>query len=177
MALGLLVFVAIVVAVVWFAAAYNQLVAAQQRVTQAWANIDLLLRQRHDELPRLVELCERHARFDHERLLEARAAIFGARHAQDPDALGRAENDLRAELAKLFALTPANAELAADQMFAALRQRIAALDADIAARREIYNAAVEENNAAIRRFPGRIVAVIGGFRASSPLRFETTAAD
>jgi hypothetical protein len=95
---GLLTFLGICLAAVWLIVAYNQVVSLRQRVTKDWAELDRLLRQRHDELSQLGELCARHLERERpalDRLAEARSAVFGARHAQDAAALGREEGDLR----------------------------------------------------------------------------------
>jgi LemA protein len=172
---GLVVFGTIVAAVIWFVTAYNNLVTAAQRADQAWGNIDALLRQRHDEIPKLIDLCQRHLKYEQatfDRVLEARSEIFGARQTQDTAVLGRAENVLRSELTHLLGLAAANTELNADPALAALQQRLATLENGIAERGEIYNDAVRQNNLAIGRFPGSIVAILGGFRRLQALAFD-----
>ncbi|HZL94560.1 MAG TPA: LemA family protein, partial [Vicinamibacterales bacterium] len=107
MLFGLLVFGTIVAAVIWFVTAYNNLVAAAQRADQAWGNMDALLRQRHDELGKLIEICQPHLKYEQatfDRVLDARSEIFGARQRQDAARLGRAENTLRSELERLLGL-------------------------------------------------------------------------
>jgi LemA protein len=178
MLFGLVVFAAIVAAALWFLATYNHLVATKQRVAQAWSSLDVLLRERDDELPKVIETCaarigEEHAAL--QRLAEARAAMFGARHAADTAALGRAEIELRSALTELLSEQPHPERLGAPSL-AALQRRMRDLDAGISARREAYNAAVNDNNVAIDLFPGRVVAAIAGFHALEPLeRFETQA--
>jgi LemA protein len=149
-------------------------VALRQRVTKDWAELDRLLRQRHDELSQLGELCARHLESDPalERLAEARSAVFGARHARDAAALGRAEPELRRARTELQALAARLPELAASTQLAQISQRIAELDVEIAARRDFYNASAGVYNVAIEEFPGRVVAAIGGFAAYPPLDFE-----
>jgi LemA protein len=160
----------------WFLATYNHLVATKQRVAQAWSSIDVLLRERDDELPKVIETCaprigEEHAAL--RRLVAARAAMFGARHAADPMALGRAEIELRSALAEVLSQRR-HPELHAAPSLAALQRRMRDLDAGISARREAYNAAVNDNNVAIDLFPGRVVAGIAGFDALEPLEsFDT----
>jgi hypothetical protein len=91
---GLLVFGAILALVFAFVTIYNKLVDAADKATGAWNDLDALLRQRHDEIPQLIELCERHLPKDRaaiERFLEARAAVFAGRQTRDADALGHAE--------------------------------------------------------------------------------------
>lgn len=167
MLFGLLVFAGIVGGVLWFVATYNNLTAAAHRALQAWGNLDVLLRQRHDEIPKLIELCEGELRYDRplfDRVLEARAEILGARQTQDTKALGGAERALRTALGDVRARAAANAALAADTALAALAQRLEGLDAGIVERAALYDDAARQNNAAIGRFPGMIVATLGGFR-------------
>ncbi len=174
MFLGFVVFAAIVAAALWFVATYNHLTSTKQRVARAWSNLDVPVRERHDELPRLVEICAKHLSGEQaalDRVLEARGAIFAARHSFDPKVLGPAEIDLRRELDKLLALAQGESELAANQQFSILRRRLAELGTEIAQRRRLYNDAVNENNIAIDQFPGRIIAGIGGFRTFEPLDF------
>jgi LemA protein len=174
MFLGFIVFAAIVAAALWFVSTYNYLVATKQRVARAWSNLDVPVRERHDELPRLVEISAKYLHNDQaalDRVLEARSAIFAARHSFDPTVLGPAEIDLRRELGTLFSLADNDAELSADKHFGMLRRRLAELGDQIAERRKLYNDAVNENNIAIEQFPGRWVAGIGAFRTFEPLDF------
>jgi LemA protein len=176
MFLGFVVFVAIVAAFLWYVVTYNHLLAVRERVAQTWSSIDVLLRERHDELPILLDLCAQHLKEEQAALdgvLEARAAIFGARHSSDPDDLGRAESELRRRLGKLLALAQNQSDLAASQPFVLLKQRLAGLEAGISERRDVYNAAVDENNAAIEQFPGNVLAGMGGFRPAKPLDLES----
>jgi len=175
MLFGLLVFGAIVAALLWFAMAYNNLVAAAQRADQAWGNLDALVRQRHDEIGKLIELCQPRVKYEQaafDRVLEARSEVFGARQTQDAAALGHAEHGLRSELRNLQALAAANAELNADPALAVLQQRLATLDSGIEERGALYNATVEQNNLALGQFPGNIVAILGGFRALPTFTFD-----
>ena len=175
MLFGLIVFGAIVGVVFAFVATYNGLVAAADKASRAWNDLDVLLRQRHDEIPKLVEACEPHMRDERgalERLLQARTAVFAARHAHNADALGRAEAGLRSAATALMTRAAEHAELAASPSFGLLRQRQASLDLEIKDRRDRYNEAVRAYNAAIGRMPGRVVAPLGEFRPLQPLDFE-----
>jgi len=175
MLFGLLVFGSIVAAVIWFVTAYNTLDAASQRAALAWGNIDQLLRQRHDDIPRLLDLYRQyvtHEQATFDRALEARGAILGARQSQDIAALGRAEQELRVALAHLRGLATTAAAYAADQPLAGLEERVGTLAAGIAERRKLYNEAAGQNNAAISRLPGRVVAGLGGFQRLEPFEFD-----
>jgi LemA protein len=176
---GLLTFAGIVIAVVWLVISYNQLIALKHRVAKAWGNVDALLRQRHEHLLKLVETSAQYLAHDRAALdgvLDARTEVFGARHAQDVEALGRAETVLRERLAALLVLADANPDLRANPALVLLRQHIADLETQLAERREDYNDVVGENNVAIEQFPGRLIAGIGGFRAFAPLTLEPDAA-
>jgi LemA protein len=175
MVFGLLVFGAIVGAVFAFVGIYNRLVAASERATRAWNDLDALLRQRHDEIPKLLEACEPHmpserALFD--RVLEARAAVFAARQTRNADALGQAEAQLRSAATALMARAAAHPALVASPAFSLLRQRQATLGLELKDRRDAYNDAVREYNTAIGRIPGNVVALVGAFPRLRPLDFE-----
>jgi LemA protein len=170
MLFGLLVFGAIVVVVFSFVTTYNKLVAAAEKATRAWNDLDALLLQRHDDIPKLLDMCEPHLkdeRASFARILEARMAVFAARQTRDAEALGRAERALHTVLSELVLRAAAHAALAASPAFQLLRQRNATVDIEIAERRDRYNAAVIDYNAAINRIPGRVVALAGEF---PPLR-------
>jgi LemA protein len=174
MLFGLLVFGAIVALVFVTVATYNGLVAAAENATRAWNELDVLLRQRHDELPKLVESCEPHMQKERpvlDRLLEARTAVFAARQTRNADDLSRAEAALRAAATAFMTRAAEHTDLAASPAFSLLRQRQATLDLEIKDRRDRYNEAVRAYNAAITRPPGRLVALVGEFPPLRPLDF------
>jgi LemA protein len=168
---GILTFAAIVGVMIWLVTAYNNLLAAAHRASQAWGNVDALLRQRNDEIPRLLDALKPYAQREQgliDRVLEARSTILGARQTQDTQALGRAETELHVALDDLVALARRHPEAPADETLAALQRRLATLDAGIAERRAIFNDAAAQNNHAVGRFPGNVVALLGGFRTVQP---------
>lgn len=165
----------LLVVIVYFGMTYNTLVQVKHNVAKSWSNIDVLLRQRHDELPKLVETCKQYGRFEQETLqkvMEARARVSSARESQDVPALGAAEDALRGSLGRLFAVAEAYPDLKTNQTYAELQRRISALEDGIADRREFYNESVNVNNVRIEQFPGNIVAGMFGFRPAALLRFE-----
>jgi len=175
MFVGLGIVAAIAVVFLWYVSTQNRLVALRENVAQAWSNIDVLLKQRHDELQKLVDTCRQYMKYEQEtfdKVLQARASIFGARSTSDPAALGKAETELRGQLGKLFALAEGYPELKANTTFLHLQQRISGLETGISDRRELYNAAVNANNVAIDQFPGNIIAGIGGFKSAKLLEFD-----
>lgn len=165
----------LVVAVVYAIMLYNQLVAVKHGVTQAWSNIDVLLRQRHEELPKLVETCRQYMQYEQatlERVISARNAVSQARDSSDMKQLGQAETALRSGLGQLFALAENYPQLQANSSFQHLQQRISGLENGIADRRELYNAAVNINNVRIEQFPDVLIARMFHFPPAELLRFS-----
>lgn len=155
---------------------YNNLVQIKHNVHTAWSNIDVLLKQRHDELPKLVETCQQYKEFEQNTLrqvTEARNRVQEARQSHDMKALGLAEGALRAGLGQLFAVVEAYPELKANEHFMRLLQRVSALEEAIADRRELYNDSVNINNVRTEQFPDSIIAGMFNFRRAQPLSFAT----
>ena len=155
---------------------YNRLVGLKHGVAKAWSNIDILLKQRHDELPKLVEACRQYMKFEQdtlEKVMQARNRVSQARESHDIKALGEAEGALRMGLEHLFAVAEAYPELKANETFAHLQARITGLEEAIADRREFYNDSVNLNNVAIERFPDVIVAQLTGFGPHRLLKFTS----
>ncbi len=160
--------------VVYAVMLYNGLVQLKHNVARAWSNIDVLLKQRHDELPKLVETCKQYMKFEQEtlaRVMEARARVATARESGSVGSLGQAEGGLRATLGQLFAVAEAYPDLKTDRTFQQLQTRISALEDAIADRREFYNESVNVNNVRIEQFPASLLAGFFGFRAAELLEF------
>jgi LemA protein len=165
----------LVLVVVWAVMIYNNLVQVKHNVSKAWANIDVLLKQRHDELPKLVETCKQYMKFEQDTLtkvMEARSKVFTAREQQNIGALGPAEGMLRGALGNLFALAEAYPDLKTNQTFQQLQTRISSLENAIADRREFYNESVNVNNVRIEQFPDSIVAGTFSFKPAQLLEFS-----
>jgi LemA protein len=153
---------------------YNNLVSLKHAVSKAWSNIDVLLKQRHDELPKLVETCRQYMKFEQEtleRVMRARNQVQAAREAHEMRELGQAEGELRLGLGNLFAVAEAYPELKANETFQHLQARISGLESAIADRREFYNEAVNANNVRIEQFPDVIVARLFAFKPFELLEF------
>ncbi|MDP1718612.1 MAG: LemA family protein [Burkholderiales bacterium] len=176
MGIGTLITLGVVlVVIVYFVMIYNNLVQIKHNVSKAWANIDVLLKQRHDELPKLVETCKQYMKFEQDTLtkvMEARSKVFSARESQNIGALGPAEGMLRGALGNLFALAEAYPDLKTNQTFLQLQSRISGLENGIADRREFYNESVNVNNVRIEQFPDTIVAGMFGFKPAQLLEFQ-----
>ena len=157
---------------------YNNLVGLKHAVAQAWSNIDVLLKQRHDELPKLVEVCKQSMHFEQEtldRVIRARQQVQEARAAQNVGALGRAEGALHGSMARLFAVAESYPDLKTNESFGHLQARISGLEESIADRREFYNAAVNANNVRIEQFPDVLVARLFSFNPA--VSFKVVDAD
>ena len=154
---------------------YNNLVALKHNIKKAWANIDVLLKQRHDELTKLVETCQQYMKYEKETLAEvikARSAVYTARENEDILGLGKAETSLRAGLGNLFALAESYPDLKANDSFLQLQNRISSLENSIADRRELYNETVNNNNVRIEQFPDSVIASRYQFKSANLLEFS-----
>ncbi|NJD08495.1 MAG: LemA family protein [Methylococcaceae bacterium] len=172
---GFVGFGSIVVLLLYLILIYNRLVNLKHDTAKAWSNIDVLLKQRHDELPKLVETCKQymqHERETLERVMQARAGVFAAQQASDLGSLGKAEGQLRQGLTALFATAESYPDLKADQSFRHLEARITGLENAIADRREFYNETVNNNNVRLEEFPDVIVGRLFGFKPFHLLEFS-----
>lgn len=172
--LVLLVFVA-VGSCSYLAVVYNSLVRAKAGVNLAWSNIDVLLVQRHDELPKLVEVCRQYMQFEGEtleRVMQARAGVDTARTSGNVNSVGVSEREMRSGLSGLYAVAERYPDLKASEAFCHLQMRISGLETAIADRREVYNDAVNANNVRIEAFPDVFVAKFGNFPPAKLLQFK-----
>ncbi|KAA5804846.1 LemA family protein [Alkalicaulis satelles] len=144
---------------------YNRLVALRQTTRQAWGDIDVQLKQRHDLVPNLVETVKGYAAHERETLenvVKARQQAVDAGSVKD---LAQAENILTGALRQLFALSEAYPDLKANQNFLKLQNELADIENKIAAARRFFNNAVAEYNTAIEQFPAVVLAGMFGFTA------------
>ncbi|MBI2286496.1 MAG: LemA family protein [Nitrosomonadales bacterium] len=176
--MGTLIFFGIVAVLLFYGIGlYNHLVNVKHAVAKAWANIDVLLKQRHDELPKLVEVCKQYKQFEQatlQKIIEARSQVQSARERQDIPALGQAEGALRMGLGSIFAVAEAYPELKANENFMQLQTRITSLENGIADRRELYNESVNINNVQIEVFPASIIARLFNFGEKPLLEFSAS---
>jgi LemA protein len=159
----IIVIAVIVVIVLWAISIYNGLVSMRQRVNQAFADVDVQLRQRHDLIPNLVETVKGYAAHERGTLEEVIKARNVAVAAQGPQQQAAAENMLSGALRQLFALSEAYPDLKANTNFQQLQAELADLENKIAASRRFFNNAVQEYNTAIQRFPAALFAASFGF--------------
>jgi LemA protein len=155
----------IVVFVLWIVMIYNGLVALRQRVNQAFADIDVQMKQRHDLIPNLVETVKGYA--GHERgtleaVVQARNAAVTAQSG-GVAAQAAAENALSGTLRQLFALSEAYPDLKASANFQQLQAELTDIENKLAASRRFFNSAVQEYNTGIQQFPAVLLAGPAGF--------------
>ena len=153
-----------VVLLVWAVAVYNGLVAMRQRVNQAFADIDVQLKQRHDLVPNLVETVKGYATHERGTLEEVVKARNVAMAAQGPAQQAAAENMLSGALRQLFALSEAYPDLKANQNFQQLQTELSDIENKLAAARRFFNNAVQEYNTGIEQFPAALMAGPLGFQ-------------
>lgn len=174
MTTGMIVFLALLGALVlWGITLFNQLVMLKNNSEKAWSNIDVLLKQRNDELPKLIAVCKEHMQYEQEtlqRIIEARGKVQSAMSSGDMGALGAAEDQLRIGLGNLFAVVEDYPELKASDAFLQLQSRVTMLEDSIADRREFYNDSATINNTRIEQFPDLVIAKAFSFK---PFRLMT----
>ncbi len=176
MDIGSYIFLGLLVVALFYAITiYNNLVTLKHNVSKAWSNIEVLLKQRHDELPKLVEVCKQYMKYEQdtlEKVMLARSQVARAQQSGDVKALGEAEGLLRMGLGNLFAVAEAYPDLKANDNFQHLQSRISGLENAIADRREFYNESVNVNNIRIEQFPDVIIARFMNFKAFDLLEFS-----
>ncbi len=176
MTLAILVAVALLALILggYAAGIYNGLIAVKNNIDKAWANIDVLLKQRHDELPKLIEVCKGY--MDHEkgvfdRVMQARQALMSA---QGPAQKGQKEGELQGSLRQLFALAENYPNLKAQDSFKQLQDRVSVLESQIADRREFYNDSVNTYNIRIQSVPDMLIAKPMGLTAREMYQVAAT---
>jgi LemA protein len=153
----------VVVIVIWAIGIYNSLVAMRQRTNQAFADIDVQLKQRHDLIPNLVETVKgytAHERGTLEAVVQARNAAIAAPGVEQKVA---AENVLSGALRQLFALSENYPNLKANANFQQLQSDLSDIENKLAASRRFFNNAVQEYNTGIQQFPASLFAGMFGF--------------
>jgi len=154
---ALLLFVVIGV-ISYFVSIYNGLIRLSRNIAKAWANIDVLLKQRHDEIPKLIKVCEGYMKYEKgtlEKITAARTACIQARGPADSAAK---EGELSGLLKNVFAVAENYPDLKANQNFLQLQQRVSYLESQITDRREFYNDSVNNYNIRIHQIPDMWVA-------------------
>jgi LemA protein len=156
--IALVVILFVVGIIVYLITIYNSLVRLHNDIDKAWANIDVLLKQRHDELPKLIETCKGYMQYEQKTfqlITEARTAFMRANTVAEK---AQADNFIAGALKSLFAVAENYPELKADNNFMQLQNRISELEEKIADRREFFNDDVNTFNIRIQQLPDVFIA-------------------
>ena len=151
------------VAALYGVVAYNGLVRLRNEVNNAWSQIDVQLKRRHDLIPNLVETAKGYMKHEHETLTKITEARNLARNASSVADASRAESQLSSALGQFFVVVENYPDLKANQNFLALQEELTSTENKIGFARQYYNDTVMRYNTAIQTIPRNIVAGIGGF--------------
>jgi LemA protein len=157
----------VVLVVVWLVLTYNGLVTSRNRTQEAWSEIDVELKRRHDLIPNLVATVQGyvgHERGTLEAVTNARASAVAAGATGDPAKIGQAENMLSQSLRSLFATTENYPELKAISAFTSLQETLTATEDKIEFSRRFYNGNVRDYNIKLQTLPISLVAGALGFK-------------
>ena len=160
-----LVIVAVLL-VLWVISAINRFIRYENAIDNAWAQIDVLLKRRHDLIPNVVETVKGYATHERgtlEAVISARNAAVAARGSPDPASLAQAEGQLSGALRQLFALSEAYPDLKANTNFMDLQRELGGTENQIGVQRQQYNALVAQYNTVLMSFPNNLLAGPFGF--------------
>ena len=170
----IIVLVVVVLIVLWLIGAYNRLVALRNNRENAFANIDVQLKQRYDLVPQLVETVKGYSKHEKEvleKVTEARAAAMGATSINDKIL---ADSQLSSALAGLKVSLEAYPDLKANQNFLQLQSELADIENKLAAVRRFFNSTTKELNTSIQSFPTNIIAGMFGFTIQPMFEISST---
>ena len=156
----------------YFIMIYNGLISLKENIKKSWSNIDVILKQRYDELPKLISVCESFAQFEKsviDRITKARENYGQARTVSEKS---QASGQVSAALSGLFAIAENYPELKSNENFMQLQGRISHLEESLADRREFYNDSVNLNNVRIEQFPDMLIARFFNFGPFRLLEFS-----
>jgi LemA protein len=143
---------------VYIVTIFNGLIALKNDIAKAWANIDILLKQRHDELSKLLDVCKGYMDFERDTLQKITQARSMYQQAVSVDQKAQADQSMTAALKGFFAVAENYPQLKANENFSRLQSRITDLESQIADRREYYNDSVTTFNTRIQQMPDTFIA-------------------
>lgn len=155
----------VILVVLWFVAVFNGIVSLRNRTQEAWSDIDVQLKRRHDLIPNLIETVKGYAKHEKElfeKVTQARADAINAKGAAEA---GQAENILTGALKSVFAVAENYPQLRASENFQKLQDELTDTEDKIEAARRFYNGNVRDFNIKIQTFPNSLVAGITGSKA------------
>jgi len=160
------IIIGLAILIAFVTALYNRLVALRQTTRNAFADIDVQMKQRHDLIPNLVETVKGYASHESGIFTKVTEARASAMHATSPAEKGAAEATLSGALVQLMAVAENYPDLKANQNFLQLQSDLSDLENKLAAARRFFNSAVTEYNTAIEQFPAVLIARLFAFTAS-----------
>ena len=166
--MGWIILVVVVLVVIWLVLTYNGLVTLRNRTQEAWSEIDVELKRRHDLIPNLVQTVQGymgHERGTLEAVTNARAGAVAAGASGDPAKIGAAENMLTQSLRSLFAVSENYPDLKAIAAFTNLQEQLTATEDKIEFSRRFYNGNVRDYNIKLQTLPTSLIAGVLGFKA------------
>ena len=158
----------------WFFTVYNGLIHVKENIKKSWANIDVLLMQRSDEIPKLIKVLKsfvKHEKTMFDNVMDARKSYLGANSI---DEKADADNQISDALKSVFALSEAYPELRSNDNFLNLQDRISGLENEIADRRELYNESVNNYNIRIQSLPDVVIANALGLGSEKMFKVEAS---
>ncbi len=158
----------------WFFTVYNGLIHVKENIKKSWANIDVLLMQRSDEIPKLIKVLKsfvKHEKTMFDNVMDARKSYLGANSI---DEKADADNQISDALKSVFALSEAYPELRSNDNFLNLQDRISGLENEIADRRELYNESVNNYNIRIQSLPDVLIANALGLGSQKMFKVEAS---
>ena len=171
--IGLIVALALMFAFfVWVMAMYNGLVRLRNQVKNAWAQIDVQLKRRHDLIPNLVETVKGYMTHERATLENVTQARIIATQAKTPGEAGRAEGQLNQALGQLYVVMENYPDLKANQNFLSLQEELTSTENKIGFSRQFYNDSVMHYNNQIQMFPSNMVAGMFNFQPSESFEIE-----
>jgi LemA protein len=171
------IFGLVLVVALLIAALFNRLIVLRNRADNAWAQIDVQLKQRYDLIPNLVETVKGYATHERETLEKVIQARNMAVDASGVGEQAKAENVLTGALKSLFAVAEAYPDLKANVNFLDLQEKLSTIEQKIAYARQFYNDSVMTFNTSIQQFPANVIAGILGFSAKEYFEIEPAAAE
>ena len=178
---GAIAAVVVLITLIWFISTWNRLVRLEENVNKSWADIDVLLKQRYDMIPNLVNIVKGYAEHEREifdQFAVARQAAAGALSSGDVKAIGAAEGTLAGLMPRINMVAEQYPDLKADTSFVNLQKELVSLENQVSDRREFYNSSATNFNAAIQMIPTSIVAGMKGcvrkdlFEVTDPVQRE-----
>lgn len=157
----IVIIVILLVSIIFCTKVYNSLVTLKHGVSKAWVNIESLLKQRHEQLTKFIEVCKQYGLDEqdlYEQILTARTQVMNAQQMGEVRGLATADQQLQSKLNELLEITLSNSELVDDENFQRLHSKLAGYEQAISDREELYNRCVIASNDRIEQFPYNFIA-------------------